>query len=84
MILAILTVWCLLVTTSVGAGTVVESMDLTTMSDEELEDICAERGFELIKDELDEETGELIVFTRDDYIDAARQCLLIEQQLYVS
>lgn len=56
-------------------------MDLASMSNDELEEICRERGFELIDDELDEETGEQIVFTREDYIEAAIQCLNIESQM---
>lgn len=49
------------------------------MTKEELERICVERGFELIKDEIDEETGLPIVSTHQDHVDAAWQCL----QLYV-
>eukprot|EP00546_Thalassionema_frauenfeldii_P009017 CAMPEP_0178916688 /NCGR_PEP_ID=MMETSP0786-20121207/12798_1 /TAXON_ID=186022 /ORGANISM="Thalassionema frauenfeldii, Strain CCMP 1798" /LENGTH=152 /DNA_ID=CAMNT_0020590091 /DNA_START=264 /DNA_END=722 /DNA_ORIENTATION=+ len=45
------------------------------MSLEELEDICTRRGFELITDEFDEETGHPLVYTKDDYITAAWQCV---------
>ena len=53
--------------------------ELQDMTKEELERICLERGFELIKDEIDEETGLPIVSTHQDHVDAAWQCL----QLYV-
>jgi hypothetical protein len=53
--------------------------ELQDMTKEELERICVERGFELIKDEIDEETGLPIVSTHQDHVDAAWQCL----QLYV-
>jgi len=45
------------------------------MTKEELEEICTERGFELIKDELDKETGQPVVSTHQDHVDAAWQCL---------
>ena len=52
---------------------------LQGMTKEELEQICVDRGFELIKDEIDVETGLPIVSTHQDHVDAAWQCL----QLYV-
>jgi maleate cis-trans isomerase len=52
---------------------------LQQMTKDELERICTERGFELITDELDDETGQPIVSTHQDYVDAAWQCL----QMYV-
>jgi hypothetical protein len=48
---------------------------LQAMTDEELEQICIERGFELIKDEIDEETGLPMVSSHQDFVDAAWQCL---------
>jgi hypothetical protein len=48
---------------------------LQAMSDEDLEQLCIERGFELIKDEIDEETGLPVVSTHQDFVDAAWQCL---------
>lgn len=54
---------------------------LYTMTDSELERICHEMGFDLIRDELDEETGEKITFSHEDYVEAARQCLSIREQL---
>jgi hypothetical protein len=48
---------------------------LKNMSNQELEEICIERGFELITDELDDETGLPVVSTHQDYIDAAIQCI---------
>ena len=57
--------------------------DLDAMSNEELEQICLQRGFELVKDDIDDATGEIIQFNRDDYIDAAMRCLAIEREMYV-
>ena len=56
-------------------------ISLESMTNEELEELCTSRGFELVK-ELDENgvEGEI---TREDYIDAARQCLEIESEMYV-
>lgn len=51
------------------------SNELSKMTLEELEDICTRRGFELITDEFDEETGHPLVYTKDDYITAAWQCV---------
>jgi len=51
---------------------------LKGLTDDELEQICIERGFELITDELDEETGLPVVSMHQDYIDAAIQCIQME------
>ena len=48
--------------------------DLEAMTEVELEDICLQRGFQLVNDELDE-------LTKQDYIEAARRCLAIEQEM---
>ena len=53
--------------------------DLESMTMEELELICVERGFELIRDDS-EGGGDL---THADYVDAARRCLAIEEDMYV-
>ena len=50
--------------------------DLQSMTQEELELICVERGFELIQDN---ETGEEL--THADFVDAARRCLAIEEDM---
>jgi len=50
--------------------------DLESMTQAELELICIERGFELIQDD---ESGELL--THADYVDAARRCLAIEEDM---
>lgn len=54
--------------------------DLEEMSDEELEEICTSRGFELVR-EVDEVTGEPVVYSHQDYVDAASECLQIEADL---
>ena len=46
------------------------------MTDEELEEICTSRGFELVRDDDD-----TIVYTHQDYVDAANECLQIEADL---
>lgn len=50
--------------------------DLESMSDEELEEICTSRGFELAR-----ESDEAVVYTHQDYVDAATECLQIEADL---
>jgi hypothetical protein len=57
--------------------------ELDAMSDEELELICLVRGFELLKDQIDEATGEVYVLTHGDYVESAKQCLSIEKEMYV-
>ena len=57
-----------------------EYYNLEAMTNEELEEICTSRGFELVR-EIDDNTGEEIVYTHQDYIDAATECLQIEEDL---
>ena len=57
-----------------------EYYNLEAMTNEELEEICTSRGFELVR-ETDDNTGEEIVYTHQDYIDAATECLQIEEDL---
>jgi hypothetical protein len=52
---------------------------LENLTNEELEAICTTRGFELVK-ELDE-NGKEKIFTRENYMDAARQCLDVEAEM---
>ena len=56
-----------------------QQQSLQQMTNEELEAICTSRGFELVK-ELDE-SGNVRPFTRDDYMDAAKQCLDVESEM---
>ncbi len=49
-------------------------IDLVDMTDDELEEICTSRGFELVR-----EDGQ--VYTHQDYVDAASECLQIETDL---
>jgi hypothetical protein len=55
--------------------------ELIEMTDAELEDICIQRGFELVKNEIDPSTGEAYTLTHDDYVEAAQRCLAIEQEM---
>lgn len=62
-----------------AAGTVSgeeTEIDLYSLSDAELEEICTIRGFELVHEEDETQT-----FTHDDYVEAARQCLAIERDM---
>ena len=52
-------------------------LDLESMTQEELEFICIERGFELIQDDTSGEEA----LTHADYVDAARRCLAIEEDM---
>ena len=51
-----------------------EYIDLVDLSDEDLEKICTSRGFDLVREE-----GQ--VYTHQDYVDAASECLQIETEL---
>lgn len=53
---------------------------LENMTIEELEGICTSRGFEVVK-EIDQETGQAKVYSHEDYVHAARQCLDIEAEM---
>lgn len=57
--------------------------ELDAMSDVDLEHICLVRGFELVKDHLNEETGEVYTIQHVDYVAAAKQCLSIEIEMWV-
>eukprot|EP00548_Thalassiothrix_antarctica_P019629 CAMPEP_0194193906 /NCGR_PEP_ID=MMETSP0154-20130528/75290_1 /TAXON_ID=1049557 /ORGANISM="Thalassiothrix antarctica, Strain L6-D1" /LENGTH=395 /DNA_ID=CAMNT_0038918283 /DNA_START=105 /DNA_END=1292 /DNA_ORIENTATION=+ len=53
---------------------------LYDMSDTELEGICTNLGFQLL-DNTDPDTGESIPKTHDTYIEAAKQCLTVQEQM---
>ena len=76
-VLLLLLTWC--TTTKVVQSLLTSPRELERrlqkMSKEELEEICTERGFELIKDEIDSSTGQPVVSTHQDHVDAAWQCL---------
>lgn len=55
-------------------------INLHELTDAELEEICTSRGFELVR-EIDDATGEPISYTHDDYIDAAKECLELEEEM---
>lgn len=57
-----------------------KEIDLASLTDEELEEICTSRGFEVVK-EKDEETGEFKKYSHEDYIHAAKQCLDMEAEM---
>ena len=69
-----------------GGQVILSLEDLEAMSKEELELICVERGFELIRggdattnsDNDDDDDDEL---THADYVDAAQRCLAIEREM---
>ena len=37
-----------------------------------------------MKDETDPETGQQYQFTHDDFVEAAKRCLAIEEEMYVT
>lgn len=55
-------------------------VDLDSMTNEELENICTSRGFELVK-EMDPTTGAERQYSKEDYLEAAIQCLEIEAEM---
>lgn len=57
-----------------------QEIDLASLTNEELEEICTSRGFEVVK-EKDEETGEFKKYSHEDYINAAKQCLDMEAEM---
>ena len=61
-------------------GTAVSEIDLELMTNEELEEICTSRGFDVVK-EKDEKTGKTKVYSHEDYVMAAQQCLDIEAEM---
>ena len=54
---------------------------LKAMKDEELERICLDRGFEILRDEIDPSTGLPHELTHDDFVEAATRCLEIEREM---
>jgi len=72
------------ITTTTATTTVVEEEDpyefLQEMSDMELELVCTNLGFQLL-DPTDPTTGEAVMKTHDHYIEAARQCLSIQEEM---
>lgn len=57
-----------------------QEIDLASLTNEELEEICTSRGFQVVK-EKDEETGEFKKYSHEDYINAAKQCLDMEAEM---
>ena len=66
-------------TTSTTKNDDEEYYNLEAMTNEELEEICTSRGFELVRET--DENGKDVVYTHQDYIDAATECLQIEEDL---
>jgi len=56
---------------------------LKAMSEKELEQICLSRGFEIMRDEIDATTGLPHTLSHDDFVEAAKRCLAIEDEMYV-
>ena len=57
------------------------AVDLDSLSDAELEAICYDLGFELLNNVEDNVTGAKVEFTHKDYVEAARQCLAVKEQM---
>ncbi len=58
-----------------------EYVDLDNMSDEELEEICTSRGFQLATEKNDKSDDQILVHTHQYYVDAAWECLQIEAEM---
>jgi hypothetical protein len=58
-----------------------DEVDLDSLSDAELEAICYNLGFELLNNVDDELTGTKVEFSHKDYVEAARQCLAVKEQM---
>ena len=56
-----------------------EYIDLDGMSNEELEEICTSRGFQLDRGNIDDVDD--IAYGHQYYVDAARECLQIEAEM---
>lgn len=54
---------------------------LTAMTEDELEQICITRGFQILRDEIDPTTGLPYELSHDDFVEAAQRCLDIEQEM---
>ena len=54
-------------------------IDLDGMSNEELEEICTSRGFQLDRGNIDDVDD--IAYGHQYYVDAARECLQIEAEM---
>jgi hypothetical protein len=54
-------------------------IDLDGMSNEELEEICTSRGFQLDRGNIDDVDD--IAYGHQYYVDAARECLQIETEM---
>ena len=57
-----------------------EDTNLENLTDEQLEEICTLRGFELVR-ELNATTGDPLIYSHQDYVDAASECLQIEADI---
>ena len=67
-------VFLIIMVTFVASQLEYTEADLEAMTESELENICIQRGFQLVNDELDE-------LTKQDYIEAAQRCLAIEHEM---
>lgn len=56
--------------------------ELIAMTDEELEQICVSRGFEIARDQVDPATGLPYEIGHEDFVEAAKTCISIEQEMY--
>jgi hypothetical protein len=72
---------CFLLVTSVLGQDLYSESELQALSNEELERLCSERGFELVKNDIDPTTGLIYELTPADYVEAAQRCVAIEQEM---
>jgi len=81
MVVMVTTTTLFIVSTGVHAQETYTLEQLQGMSQEELEQICVVRGFQLVKDETDPESGQQYQLTHDDFVEAAQRCLAIEEEM---
>jgi hypothetical protein len=54
---------------------------LEAMTEDELEQICIVRGFQILRDEIDPTTGLPYELSHNDFVEAAQRCLEIEEEM---
>lgn len=55
--------------------------ELAAMTEDELEKICTSRGFAIVRDAIDPATGKAYDLSHEDFVNAAIECLTIEQEI---
>lgn len=69
----------LVVASAAAAESAINMEELEQLSDPELEAICTNLGFMLVTE--DQTTGQPLQLQHADYVEAARQCLQIQEEM---